>query len=104
MMSKLRNKVALITGGTSGIGKATAIDFIENSATVIITGRFQSTIDKTLNELGEHAKGIVSDAGKMEDLLRLTSKVKAITPQIDVLFVNAGFGKYAPIEGIDEEH
>lgn len=103
-MPKLENKVAIVTGGTSGIGKATAIDFIENGATVIITGRFQNTIDETISKLGERAKGIVSDAGKMSDLLQLCSKVEAISSQIDVLFVNAGFGKYAPIEGIDEEH
>lgn len=103
-MPKLENKVAIVTGGTSGIGKATAIDFIENGATVIITGRFQNTIDETIGKLGERAKGIVSDAGKMSDLLQLCSKVEAISSQIDVLFVNAGFGKYAPIEGIDEEH
>lgn len=103
-MPKLENKVAVVTGGTSGIGKATAIDFIENGATVIITGRFQNTIDETISKLGERAKGIVSDAGKMSDLLQLCSKVEAISSQIDVLFVNAGFGKYAPIEGIDEEH
>lgn len=104
MMQKLKNKVAVVTGGTSGIGKATAIDFIENGATVIITGRFQNTIDETVNELGEQAKGIISDAGKMIDLMQLGSKVKSISPQIDVLFVNAGFGKYAPIESIDETH
>ncbi|PKB18786.1 NAD(P)-dependent dehydrogenase (short-subunit alcohol dehydrogenase family) [Flavobacterium sp. 5] len=104
MMTKLKNKTALITGGTSGIGKATAIDFIENGASVIITGRFQNTIDETINELGEKAKGIVSDAGKMADLLQLGDKVKMISPQIDILYVNAGFGKYAPIEQIDENH
>ncbi|MFC5976542.1 SDR family oxidoreductase [Flavobacterium salmonis] len=103
-MTKLNKKVALITGGTSGIGKATAIDFIENGASVIITGRFQNTIDETIKELGEKAKGIVSDAGKMTDLLQLGDKVKLISPQIDILYVNAGFGKYAPIEEIDENH
>jgi NAD(P)-dependent dehydrogenase (short-subunit alcohol dehydrogenase family) len=104
MMTKLNNKVALITGGTSGIGKATAIDFIENGASVIITGRFQNTIDETINELGEKAKGIVSDAGKMADLLKLGDKVKLVSSQIDILYVNAGFGKYASIEQIDENH
>jgi NAD(P)-dependent dehydrogenase (short-subunit alcohol dehydrogenase family) len=103
-MQKLKNKVALITGATSGMGKATAIDFIENGANVIITGRVQKTIDETVRELGEKANGIVSDAEKMEDLNQLREKVKAITPRIDVLFVNAGFGKYASIEQIDENH
>ncbi|MBV8252400.1 MAG: SDR family oxidoreductase [Chitinophaga sp.] len=103
-MQKLKNKTALITGGTSGIGKATAIDFIENGASVIITGRFKNTVDDTVIELGSNAKGIVSDAGKMEDILSLADKVKLISPQVDILYVNAGFGKYAPLELIDETH
>ncbi len=103
-MQKLKNKVALITGATSGIGKATAIDFIDNGASVIVTGRFQESIDKTVLSLGEQASGVVSDAGKMNDLKQLGDKVKAISPRIDVLFVNAGYGKYAPIEQIDETH
>lgn len=94
----------MITGATSGIGKATAIDFIENGAEVIITGRHQLTIDETVQELGGQAKGIVSDAGNMGDLLRLQAAVSALSPHIDVLFVNAGYGKYAPIEAIDEAH
>ncbi len=103
-MINLTGKTALITGGTSGIGKATAIDFIENGAIVIITGRNQHTVNETINELGDQAYGIVSDSGKMSDLLELGNKVKSITPYIDILFVNAGFGKYAPIEQIDEAH
>lgn len=103
-MINLTGKTALITGGTSGIGKATAIDFIENGAIVIITGRNQHTVNETINELGNQAYGIVSDSGKMSDLLELGNKVKSITPYIDILFVNAGFGKYAPIEQIDEAH
>ena len=51
-MTKLKNKVALITGGTSGIGRATAVDFIDQGATVIITGRHQNTVDQTVKELG----------------------------------------------------
>ena len=103
-MTKLTNKVALITGGTSGIGKAAAIDFLENGASVIVTGRNSTGVDETLAELGKQAQGIVSDAGNMEDLKQLKDKVTAISPLIDILFVNAGFGKYAPIELIDEAH
>lgn len=103
-MQKLKNKVALITGATSGIGKATALDFIKNGASVIVTGRFQKTIDETVKELGSSAKGIVSDAGKMSDLLQLNNKVKNLSSQLDVLYVNAGFGKYTALESIDEEH
>jgi NAD(P)-dependent dehydrogenase (short-subunit alcohol dehydrogenase family) len=103
-MSKLKNKIALVTGGTSGIGKATALDFIEQGATVIITGRYQNTVDETVKELGNNAKGIVSDAGNLSDIKSLAHKVKALTGKVDVLFVNAGYGKFAPIEQIDETH
>lgn len=78
-MQKLKNKTALITGGTSGMGKATAIDLIENGAEVIVTGRFQNTLEQTLNELGPKAKGFVSDAGKTEDRQLLQEKVKALS-------------------------
>lgn len=103
-MEKLNGKIALITGATSGIGKATAVDFIQNGATVIITGRSKNTVDDTTYELGKKATGIVSDAGKMSDLMQLNKKVQAISPHIDILFVNAGYLKFAPIEQIDEAH
>jgi NAD(P)-dependent dehydrogenase (short-subunit alcohol dehydrogenase family) len=103
-MSKLKNKIALITGGTSGIGKATAIDFIEQGATVIITGRHQSSVDETVKELGENAHGIVADSGNIEELKQLANKVTILTGKVDVLFVNAGYGKFATIEEIDEAH
>ncbi len=103
-MIKLKDKIALITGGTSGIGKATAIDFIEQGATVIITGRHENTVDETVKELGASAHGIVADSSKIADLKQLAEKVKALTGKVDVLFVNAGYGKFAPIEMIDEAH
>jgi NAD(P)-dependent dehydrogenase (short-subunit alcohol dehydrogenase family) len=103
-MSKLNNKIALITGGTSGIGKATAIEFIEQGATVIITGRHQDTVDATVKELGANAHGIVADSSNISNLKELANQVKALTGKVDVLFVNAGYGKFAPIELIDEAH
>lgn len=103
-MSKLTNKIALITGGTSGIGKATALDFINEGATVIITGRHQNTVNETVKELGEKAIGIVADSSKISDLQQLGQKVKEQFGKVDVLFVNAGYGKFAPIEFIDEAH
>ncbi len=103
-MTKLKDKVALITGGTSGIGKATAIDFIEQGATVIITGRHQSTVDETVRQLGPKTSGIVADSSNIADLKKLAEKVKSSVGKVDVLFVNAGYGKFAPIEHIDEAH
>ena len=101
---KLHNKVALITGGTSGIGKATAADFIEQGATVFITGRSQSTVDTTVKELGSKAFGIASDAGKLADIKNLAKEVENKVGRIDILFINAGFGKFAPVGQIDEAH
>lgn len=103
-MSTFKGKVALITGGTSGIGLATAQHFISLGATVIITGRYQKTVDETVTQLGAQAKGIVSDTGKMADLLALAAQIKAISPRVDILFTNAGYGKFAPLEMVDEAH
>jgi NAD(P)-dependent dehydrogenase (short-subunit alcohol dehydrogenase family) len=103
-MGKLSNKIALVTGGTSGIGKATAQEFIEQGATVIITGRYQDTVDSTVKELGSNAIGFVSDASNLASIKELATKVKDKVGKVDVLFVNAGYGKFAPIEMIDEAH
>lgn len=103
-MEKLKDKIAVITGGTSGIGLASAQNFIEEGAKVIITGRYPGTVEETVKKLGANARGIVSDAGKMEEVMQLAEKVKAIYPKIDILFVNAGYGKFAPLEMVNETH
>ena len=89
-MGKLENKVALITGGNSGIGYATAELFIKEGARVIITGRDQSRLDDAVARLGERASGILADAGKFSDIDVLTAAVAETNQKIDVLFVNAG--------------
>lgn len=103
-MNRLEGKVAVITGGNSGIGYASAQHFLaEGAAHVIITGRNADAIDKAVSELGERATGIVSDTGSMADIAQLADKVKATVSSIDVLFINAGIGKFAPIEAMTEE-
>lgn len=103
-MSRLNNKTAVITGGNSGIGFATAKEFIEQGATVIITGRNKEALEKAGKELGPKAHIILSDTGSFSDVFQLGDAVKKITQRIDILFINAGIGKFAPIEGVTEAH
>lgn len=103
-MQKCKNKVALITGGTNGMGFATAQEFIKEGAIVIITGRSQETVNKAVNRLGPNAFGIVSNAGKTSDIFDLQKQIKLYTNKLDILFVNAGYGKFAPIEMVNENH
>lgn len=102
-MELLKNKTALITGGTTGIGRATAEDFLREGGKVIITGRDQRTVDETVNSLGSGAFGIVSDNANMQDILTIREKASDIFPGIDILFANAGYGRFSPIEMVTEE-
>jgi NAD(P)-dependent dehydrogenase (short-subunit alcohol dehydrogenase family) len=103
-MQRFNDKTALITGGTNGMGFATAQKLIDEGGTVIITGRSEETVSNALEKLGEKAFGIVSNAGSMEDLMNLQHEVKRYAQQVDILFVNAGYGKFAPIEYVDGDH
>jgi len=103
-MQRFKNKTALITGGTNGMGYATAQQFISEGGNVVITGRTEETVNNALKKLGSQAQGIVSDAGSMKDLMNLQQEVRKYTETIDVLFANAGFGKFFPIESVDEDH
>lgn len=103
-MQRFKNKFALITGGTNGMGFATAQQFINEGGNVIITGRSAGTVDKAVEKLGANAFGIVSNAGNMKDIFLLQEQVKQYTENIDLLFVNAGYGTFAPIEYVDEAH
>ncbi|WGK65960.1 SDR family oxidoreductase [Croceiramulus getboli] len=103
MSKKFEGKTVFITGGTSGIGKATAKEFAEQGARVIITSRKQENIDQTVSELGEQVSGFVSDAGKTSDLWKLESELKKHTDHLDVVFVNAGFGKFNALAETTEE-
>ncbi|EJL69829.1 SDR family oxidoreductase [Chryseobacterium populi] len=101
-MQRFKDKFALITGGTNGMGFATAQQFINEGGSVIITGRSVETVNKAVEQLGERAFGIVSNAGSIKDLMNLQQEVGKYTETIDLLFANAGYGKFAPIEYIDE--
>lgn len=103
-MSRLKNKTALITGGNSGIGFATAKEFLEQGATVIITGRSQAGLEQAKKELNGQVHTILSNTSNLNDIRNLVNEVQQITPHLDVVFVNAGIGKFAPIEAVTEEH
>lgn len=101
-MKKLQNKTALVTGGNSGIGFATAKEFIQQGAKVIITGRNAAALEEARQSLGENAFTLLSDASNMEDVFKLQQQVKDIFPGLDILFINAGVAKLAPFEAISE--
>ncbi len=102
-MKKLENKVAVITGGNSGIGYATAKDFLEQGAKVVITGRNQAALDEAVATLGQGVEAIVSDAANLAHTDALVAKVKERYGKVDVLFINAGIFSPAPVGYISEE-
>ena len=104
MADRLNDKVAVVTGGTSGIGLATAKCFAREGARVFITGRRQAELKAAAAAIGPSATGIQGDAAKLSDLSRLYERVKADAGRIDVLFVNAGGGTMLPLGAITEEH
>lgn len=103
-MERFSNKWAVITGGTNGMGFATAEQFINEGGKVVITGRSAETVNSAASRLGANAFGIVSDAGSMKDVLLLQKQVKQYTNNIDLLFANAGYGKFASVDLVDETH
>lgn len=103
-MSTLTNKVAVITGGSAGIGFATAKEFIAQGAKVIITGRNQDIIDEAIKELGENAVGFRADASNLNDTDQLVEYATSLYRKIDVLFVNAAISFQETIGNITEEN
>ncbi|SRR5258708_30090670 len=95
--TKHEGKVALITGGSSGIGLATAQRLALEGATVIITGRRQPELDGAVRKIGRDATAIRGDIASLEDLDRLFSTIKVRHGRLDILFANAGTGEFMPL-------
>lgn len=104
MPGKLEGKIALVTGGSSGIGLATARQFVKEGAYVYITGRRQSELDKAVKTIGKQVTAVRADASKLVDLDQLFAQIKEEKGRLDVVFANAGGGSLAPLGSITEEH
>jgi NAD(P)-dependent dehydrogenase (short-subunit alcohol dehydrogenase family) len=102
-MGKLEGKIALITGGNSGIGLATAKQFTNEGAYVFITGRRDPELAAATKEIGKHVTGVQGDVSNLEDLDRLFAKIKREKGKLDIVFANAGVAKYARMGTITEE-
>jgi NAD(P)-dependent dehydrogenase (short-subunit alcohol dehydrogenase family) len=103
-MSKLQNKIAVITGGTDGIALATAKLFVAEGAYVFITGRRKEKLDEAVKAIGRNVTGIQADSSKLDDLDRVFAQVKKEKGRIDVLFASAGTGEFAKIGEVTTEH
>jgi NAD(P)-dependent dehydrogenase (short-subunit alcohol dehydrogenase family) len=103
MSGKLEGKVALVTGGNSGIGLATAKRFVAEGAYVFITGRRPAELDAVEKEIGSKVTGIQGDVAKLADLDRLFAQIKREKGRLDIVFANAGIAELAPVGEITEE-
>jgi NAD(P)-dependent dehydrogenase (short-subunit alcohol dehydrogenase family) len=102
-MGKLEGKIALVTGGNSGIGLATAKQFVNEGAYVFVTGRRERELTTAVKEIGRNAIGVQGDVSDLGDLDRLFAQIKREKGRLDVVFANAGVARYAPLGSITEE-
>jgi NAD(P)-dependent dehydrogenase (short-subunit alcohol dehydrogenase family) len=103
-MKKLEGKIALITGGTSGVGLATAKEFVSEGAYAFVTGRREAKLSEAAKGIGRNVRGVQGDVSSLSDLDRLFAQIKQEKGRIDVLFANAGFASFAPLGKITEQH
>lgn len=104
MNARFNEKVVIVTGGTSGIGLASAKAFADEGAHVFITGRRQDALDAALRQLGDNVTGVRGDMSQLADIDRLYEAVQQRHSHIDVVFANAGGGEFAPLGAISEAH
>jgi NAD(P)-dependent dehydrogenase (short-subunit alcohol dehydrogenase family) len=104
IIKRLDGKIAVITGGNSGMGLATAQRFVQEGAYVFITGRRQNELDKAVNQIGKNVIGVQGDVSNLADLDRLYATVKEQKGRIDILFANAGVVEVAPLGSVAEAH
>ncbi|MEI9539689.1 SDR family oxidoreductase [Enterobacter cancerogenus] len=104
MSKPLSNKIALVTGGSSGVGLASAQELAAQGAKVYITGRRQQELDAAIALIGTSAKGIRADVSRLDDLDRVYSQIAEESGRLDILFANAGGGDMLPLGAISEEH
>jgi len=104
MNTQLNGKIVLVTGGTSGIGLATAQEFAAQGARVYITGRRQNELDAAVEAIGAAATGIRADASSLADLDKVYAQIARDAGRLDILFANAGGGDMLPLGAITEEH
>src|ERR1700724_3982148 len=102
-MGKLEGKIALITGGNSGIGLATAKQFVNEGAYVFITGRRDAELAAAVKQIGENVTGVQGDVSNVADLDRLFAQIKREKGKLDIVFANAGVARYAAFGAISEE-
>src|SRR6185295_4811568 len=103
MTQRFVGKIAVITGGNSGIGLATARAFVAEGAKVVIIGRSEATLKAAQDELGSSVLAIRTDVSRVADIARAMEQIRASFGRIDVLFVNAGIAKFVPLEDVTEE-
>src|SRR5437868_15248517 len=104
MDKQLEGKTAVITGGTEGIGLATARLFVKEGAYVFITGRRQKELDAAVKAIGANVSGVQGDVGQLADLDRLYETVSKVKGRIDIVFANAGVAEFVPFGAVTEEH